>query len=117
MLYQFHQEDFVNISTYEMSFITIVKIYQCDYIYIYTFLFILVIISHCRCRNYLLGWFILDFITCLNVDVIIIYAKVTMKMWYVKIPAALKILRIITLIKYLNRFRDVSSEKVITRIT
>lgn len=60
------------------------------------------------CRHYIRTWFILDLISSFNADVlIIIFEKMSRNAWLLKIPSFVKIFRLATLLKYMERFREV----------
>lgn len=58
-------------------------------------------------KNYLKTWFILDFVSSLNTDIMIMIMRLyQVQAWALKIPSILKIFRLITLMKYMDRFRE-----------
>lgn len=55
-------------------------------------------------KNYLMRYFFIDLISSIPVDMALIFIGKDESMWWVKMLTLLKVLRITTLIKYLNRF-------------
>lgn len=58
-------------------------------------------------HHYMKTWFVLDLVSSLNTDLIILaFHMRSAGVWLLKVPSILKIFRLITLMKYMERFRE-----------